>query len=68
MPISALFSWWFLRNWFINPLVHKTKNPSIHEIEKKLQSKFAVKNSQYSEEKWRLEKTDKDKMSIKWNI
>ena len=37
-------------------------------MEKKLQSKFAVKNSQYSEEKWRLEKTDKDKMSIKWNI
>ena len=26
-PISALFSWWFLRNWFISPLVHKTKTP-----------------------------------------
>ena len=30
-PISALFSWWFLRNWFISSLFHKTKTPLIIE-------------------------------------
>ena len=31
-PNSALFSWWFLRNWFISPQVHKTKTPLLEMI------------------------------------
>ena len=32
-PISALFSWWFLRNWFISALVHKTKTPLLNILQ-----------------------------------
>ena len=46
-PNSALFSWWFLRNWFISPLVHKTKTPLVSSIIVPQQLLTSINNKWY---------------------